>query len=174
MEKDLPKMVFNKFYENFYLYTEFDIIFNDKFYENLTLLIEKLDCERLIFRVIESNSLIISPDSNFEYLKPTKESLRAFYELQIGANGKQTKIFYLDHFLSDESQAWAIYVSLRHEIGIFACEDKIKSLFTSIFKPYTDISVNRLYKIIGDRYNDDRKKEEFLNELEKNYHFLRN
>ncbi len=163
-------MIFDEMYDNFYLFTEFDIIFNEEFYEKLLFFIQKIGSKRLLFKL--ENSIDILPlDLKFEYINPKIDTLKQFYELEVQSNRKKVQVFCINHFISDESQQWEIYVSLRHELCIFSCNNNIKSSFISIINPYQDITLKGTYKIIGDRFSDKKARETFLSTLERYYKF---
>jgi hypothetical protein len=171
MKKELPDMIFDEIYDNFYLFTEFDIIFNEEFYKKLLFFIKKIGNKRLLFKSENSLNLLVPLDFKFEYLNPNIDNLKQFYEMEILSNEKKIQVFCINHFISDESSQWELYVSLRNELCIFSCNNSIKPDFISIINPYQEITLKNTYKIIGDRFNDKKARETFLNSLERNYNF---
>ncbi len=51
MKEDINKYIFQKKYDNFYLFTEFDIIFNEEFTEKLNTFYEKTKGENLCIEI---------------------------------------------------------------------------------------------------------------------------
>lgn len=169
MSKELPHYIFKKNYDNFYLLTEFDIIFNEKFTKNLNTFCKKIGSEKLSIKLevpVEYKSLVPNKieltDSN---------NLGDFYEMSTNVNGTELFYYMINFFINDNSELWEIYVSLEKELSIIGCSKQISSIFEVIFKPYEDESVNQKYKIIGDMFNDEKSKLVFIESLERNYKF---
>ncbi|MNR19135.1 hypothetical protein D3C85_1359030 [compost metagenome] len=89
-------------------------------------------------------------------------------------NGNELLYYMINFFINDSSKLWEIYVSIENELSIIGCSNQINSLFEVIFNPYGDESLEQKYKIIGDMFNDEKSKLEFIESLEKNYHFSDN
>lgn len=169
MTNELPDYIFKKDYDSFYLLTEFDIIFNDKFTKNLNTFCKRIDSEKLSIKLevpLEYNSLVPNKieltDSN---------NLDDFYEMGTNVKGTELLYYMINFFINDSSELWEIYVSLENELSIIGCSKQISSLFEVIFNPYKEESLEQKYKIIGDMFNDEKLKLKFIESLEKNYHF---
>ncbi len=171
MEKELPNQVFDKQYDNFYLFTELDVIFNNNFYEKLIFFMEKINSNKMFFKIEDSIQGITSIAKKMEYVNPSKNDLIQFYEMELEVDNKKTPIHCLNHFIFDNSYEWQLYISLENELSIFGCDNSIKSLFENVFKPYEEEKLNVKYKIIGDMFSDEKSRELFVNTLQKTYNF---
>ena len=171
MKKELPNQVFYKKYDNFYLFTEFDIIFNDSFYEKLIFFIKKIKSNKLYFKLENSLQETTSLVKNIKYINPTKDIIKKFYEMEIEVNNKKIPIYCLNHFIIDDSHKWEVYVSLENELSIIGCSNSIKSLFETIFKPYKEENLDVKFKIIGDMFSDENTRKNYISTLQKNYNF---
>lgn len=147
MIKELPELVFNKRYDNFFLLTEFDVIFNEDFYKELISFIKELGANKLFFSLEDLTDNISSATKRIEFINVSVEELKKFYEMHVEFNEKTIPIHYINHFIYDDSHQWEIYVSRENELSIFGCDDKIKTLFFDIFKPYQEETLHIKYKI---------------------------
>ncbi|TPG38202.1 hypothetical protein [Flavobacterium pectinovorum] len=169
MIKELPDYIFNKNYDNFYLLTEYDIIFNEKFTKNLNIFCKRLNSEKLLIKLevpLEYNSLV---PNRIELTDSS--NLSNFYEMSANVNEAGLMYYMLNFFINDSSELWEIYVSLENELSVIGCSKEISSLFEVLFNPYKDESVQLKYKIIGDMFDDEELKILFIESLERNYKF---
>jgi hypothetical protein len=169
MKRDLPNYVFEKKYDNFYLLTEFDVIFNDEFTKKIDLLLKKIGTNEIIIELEIPLSYQSVVPNKVQIPKPI--SLNNFYEMKKVVN--KTDLFYymFNFFISDESKLWKIYVSLEKEISILACLNEENSTFKSIINPYKEENLEQKYKIISDMFGTPNDKKEFIDNLEHNYGF---
>lgn len=172
MKKELPYYVFDKKYEYFYLYTEFDILFNKEFTKKLEKFSQKIGVGNL--------SIDLEVPKEYSSLIPnridiSKEiNLDNFYEITLNINGNDLSYYMMNFFICDDSMQWEIYVSLENELSIFACSKEINSLLEVIFSPYAEENIEQKYKIIGDMFGNEELKLKFIESLEQNYNFSNN
>jgi hypothetical protein len=172
MIKELPNQVFSKEYDNFYLFTEFDIIFNEIFYEKLNLFMSEIDCNKLLIRIDEmSLNNLPTFNKSFKFECPDKNTLKGFYERELVIDDRNVPIYCLNHFIYDEKGGWEIYVSLENEMSILGCSNNLKSVFVNLFEPYKEESLQTKLKIIGDRFSDKKIRDDFFCDLGRNYKF---
>lgn len=162
------KYVFQKSYDNFYLFTEFDVIFNDEFTEKLNVFYTKINGENLSIKIDVPSQYQHSVPNTMDISNPY--NLKKFYEMK--THDKDNLSYYmLNFFISDNSNLWEIYVSLENELSIIACSEKVCSLFEVVFKPYENENIDQKYKIITDMFGNDIDKKLFIESLEEIYHF---
>lgn len=169
----LPDLVFNKDYGNYYLYSEYDIIFNESFYSKIISLINSLKSNFLFIKINDFDEQNNIPKI-LEYKSPKITDIQSFYEMEVNIKDNAFPLHCIDHYIYDENKEWEIYISIENEISIFGCNDTLKSLFEVIFAPYKEESLEIKYKIIGDMFNNETSRLEFIKSLEKTYNFSKN
>ncbi|WP_323028509.1 hypothetical protein [Gelidibacter japonicus] len=168
----IPDYVFKNKYENHFLLTEFDIIFNEEFTHNLNIFFKKLGSKKMLIKLevpIEYDALI---SSYFEFDDP--EGLREFYEMSTLINGTELFYYMMNFFIKDDTNLWEIYVSIEHELSIIGCLNRINFLIGFVLNPYGNEDLHRKMTIISDKFNNEISKIEFIESLEKNYQFFKN
>lgn len=170
MIKKLPNYIFEKQYDNYFLLTELDIIFNYQFYYDFIEFFNESGNENLIFELERINDIEIS-NMFFKYKNPKVSDFEEFYETEVKLNDKNVLNHFLNHFIYGELKNWEIYISPEYEMSIFACNNQIVDKFSSIIKPYHEESFNTKVKIIGDMFTDENTRKVFFTNLFNNYFF---
>lgn len=168
-KKEIPNFVFKRDYDYYYLYTELDIIFNEQFYENFNTFIREVLTESLIIRLDDISKFPNFINFKLEHLftKPFNNELKLFHQSEIN----DFPIFYINHFVYDNSFQWEIFISVENEISIIGVDKSVNEIFKNIFEPYKDESIDVKLKIITDQFVDLSLKTQFINELKENYKF---
>lgn len=157
----IPSYIFNKKYYSHFLYTEFDVVFNNSFYEKMVLLITSISTKEIEFYSEEKKYKInISNPTIFDFI--------IFYD---DCFENDVPLYYTNHYIKDKESKWELYVSVENELSIFACEKEILYTFSLIFEPYKNETLDTKYKVITDMFSDKECKQNFIDSLENNYHF---
>lgn len=164
--QQIPNLVFRKNYYRYFLFTEFDVIFNNSFYNRIISLIKTIETSEItIFSEENTNK-----DRSFQIniIKPNEDDLIKFYDTFFEDG---TPMYCVNHFIKDKNSKWEIFVSIENELSIFACQKEIINEYNLIFEPYKNESLIIKYKIITDMFSDVLHRENFIELLEKNYSF---
>lgn len=170
MINQLPNFIFKKAYENSFLFTEFDIIFNEDFYARLIDFLINTNAKKLFFELERSDNTEMSK-SLFEYENPTITVFDEFYTTKVKFGAKSVLTQFFNHFIYSDVEGWKIYISPEFEMSIFVCDCEVIDDFLRIFKPYEDEDFNTKVKIIGDMFSDSKARNMFFDKLKQNYPF---
>lgn len=172
MKKELPNYVFERAHEKFYLLTEFDVIFNKRFTDSLVAFMSKKSNKDIYINLeLHDEYELYVPK---EIVLSSAEELNNFYEMKTNLDSNEVFYYMFNFFISDCTKSWEIYVSLENELSIIGCSNELNSLFEIIFNPYEEESLDKKYKIIGDKFCDDGERKFFFNSLDRNYNFNNN
>ena len=165
MKNQLPEYVFEKKFDKYYLQTEFDIIFNEFFSRKLNTFLEHINYKNLSIKLDIDNRDSIP----IKILSPLQ--LNEVYDMEILIGSENVPLFMIDFFISDNFRKWEIYVSLENELSIIACDNEVSCMLEVILKPYEDEDFEQKCKIIGDKFDNKKFKNDFINILKNNYKF---
>lgn len=166
---EIPNLVFTKNYDFYFLYCEFDVVFNEEFYENFNVFFKSTGSDRLIIRLEDLSEYENFRDLKKEYIynSASCNEIESFHNLII----KNIEVYNINHFILDNTHQWEIFVSIENELAIFAVNKNLIEAFKTIFKPYKDEPLSLKFKIISDQFNNEASKKHFISELDKNYKF---
>lgn len=166
MKNELPKYIFKKKYDKFYLLTEYDIVFNHDFTLKFNNFLKTIGYKELTIE-LDINQIVVP--RNIVITNPIK--LDEYYETDVSINETLVPLYMINFFIYDNSRLWEIYVSIEHELCIIGCNDNVNSILEIVVNPYEEESIEQKIKIIGDKFKDPNVKKEYINLLEKNYNF---
>lgn len=164
--KDLPDFVFNKEYENYYLLSEdqdFSIrkeIFNFSSRiggKEILVDIRNLSLDKK-YKQYQFSRLTVSPNTKFS-LFDTIVGQDLFLESLIG-----------HYYISDNTHQWEYYCSVMAELCVFACNNEVKDIYEELFNPYGESTIKTKLDMLFFMV-DEKKKNEFVEKLYKNYHW---
>lgn len=175
MKKHLPNYVFKKKYDFFYIFSDSEVILNDFFSKKLEFFLNENKSGEIIFEIELPFQQESFPSKKVIRIKnPNKVTINEFYEKEFEINGDRLVLCLFDYFMHDNSNLWEGYVSSNNDICIIGCNNEINSLFEVIFAPYQEENLEQKYKGIGGILENEKSKKEFIESLEKNYHFSDN
>jgi hypothetical protein len=157
-------------FDKYYLYTEFDVILNEAFYEKLLQFVKSTGHQNLVIEIADSEKPLPFK-KEYELRSPTINSLESFYDITGEFEGNNIPIHYIDHFIRDDGHDWEIYVSGKNELAIFGCNDNVGTIFKNVFAPYEDESLAVKFRVIGGMFKEGPAKTKFLDDLDKNFNF---
>lgn len=168
-KKEIPNFVFTREYDYYFLFTEFDIVFNEEFYKSFYLFLKKLRSDKLTIRL---DDLSISQEfydikKEYIYNLPSSKQIELFHNLNIN----NVPIYNINHFIIDSTNEWEIFVSIENELSIFAVNKVIFEIFKNIFKPYQEESLDVKLNVISGQFVDEIYKNQFIKALISNYKF---
>lgn len=170
MINQLPNFIFKKAYDNYFLFTEFDIIFNENFYDRLIKFLNNIKSNKLFFELERFDNTDMSK-ALFEYENPTITTFEEFYTTKVEFDDKNVLTQFFNHFIYSDVKSWGIYISPEFEMSILACDSEYLDVFLKIFKPYMDEDFHTKVKIIGDMFSDSKTRKMFFDKLNQNYIF---
>lgn len=166
-KREVPNFVFEKAYDYYFLFEEFDIVFDDEFYNNFKIFLKKINSNKLIIRFDDLSWLPKTHNINKEYVydSPFSNEIELFHSLNID----NIEVYNINHFISDNNHQWEIFVSIENELAIVAVNKDILDIFKTIFNPYKEESLDVKLNIIGGQFRDGVYKNQFIKALIKNY-----
>jgi hypothetical protein len=170
MEKYPPNNVFDKSFGFNYLYSNSDIIWNDDFSSKLFEFTKALNSEELIFEILNPEEYNHLFEKKIVINNITTQQIINVYDINSKIDIELYPLLTFSFYIYDNTDRWRIYASDSYEIGIFACDKKVNSLYEVIFKPYAEESLKQKNSLVSSRLFEEYKKE-YINELEENYKF---
>lgn len=166
-KKEIPEFVFKKHYDYYFLFTEYDIVFNEIFYSKFDFFLSELESKKINICLQDIPEHINNENfkREYNYTLPNFEVLKTFHESEVN----NVPIYNINHFITDNTLNWEIFISIENELSIFGINKNLIKKFNQIYKPYKDESLEVKVSVIGGQFVDENYKKQFIEQLIKNY-----
>lgn len=168
---DITKNLFQKEFKYYYLFLESEVLLNPEFSQQLELFIKTIKSGRLHININFPPEYKFIIESRVNIDDPISASLNNFYNLEFHLGQNMVPLYAFDYFVTDNTGVWELYVSSNNELCIFGCDENVNSAFEVIYEPYGEETLSAKYEFLKLRFNDEAASEDFIAQLESNFHF---
>ncbi len=169
MQKKLPKYILRRSFDYHFLFTDYEVNYNDQFNKQIQEFSKKNGGIEIIVEIM--NFKQIKEYKKYSIIKISNTDSRSLSVLEniplIRDQSVSDLLGY--YYIFDDTKEWEFYVSIIDETSVFGCNNSCIENFREIFKPYKDFTLNDKIKEIYSCCDIREKRQFFIKELCNNY-----
>jgi hypothetical protein len=163
--------VFDKKYDNYFLFLDNEIAINNVFYKRLKSFSSKNNGNELVVDLINLRESNLYKGRNiFKVPNSSPHTLEILSHEFIDEN-KTYEDMLFEFLIYDNTNEWAIYCHVGNDYGIGGCNDLLYNSFIEELNPYEIISFEGKVNEIEKSFVDESMKDRFIDNLFSTYNF---
>jgi hypothetical protein len=165
-----PNSVFSKEYDNYFLFTDNEIVLNNLVYEKKLKQFSSciLGHDFIIELVNLQNNETIK--TNNIYRISNTESFNVLSHVYIDKE-KTFEDLLFEFLIYDDTREWEIYCHIGNDYGLGGCTNLVYDSFIKEIMPYENLSFENKLIDIGQNFTNELEREYFIKNLLYNYNF---
>ncbi|GEM_PF-6253393 len=163
--------VFDKKYDNYFLFLDHEIIINNLFYRRLKNFSLKNLGNELIVDLVNLREIEVYKNKyTYKILNSAPHSLEILSHEYIDEKKTYEDLLF-EFLIYDNTSEWAIYCHVGNDYGLGGCNNLVYNSFIEELNPYGNISFEKKLNEIGLSFIDEKNKDEFIRNLFSHYNF---
>lgn len=163
------KFVFDRKYDNYFLFMDNEIVMNNVFYKKIKHFSSEIHGKELIIDLVNlrGNENYVNKHT-CKILNSSLDTFEVLSHVNIG-NSKTFEDLLFEFLIYDDTNEWAIYCHIGSDFGLAGCSDLVYNAFLESINPYEKLSFEEKLNEIEQTFIDKKMKDEFIHNLRSNY-----
>ncbi len=167
----IKDFVFNKKYDNYFLFLDNEIAINEVFYKRIKSFSLRNHGNELIIDLINLRGNDLYKRKNIFKVPNTSPYTLEILSSEFIDEKKTYEDMMFEFLIFDDTDEWAVYCHVGNDYGIGGCNAMLYSSFIEELKPYEKISFEGKLKEVEKAFGNVDEKERFISSLLTTYNF---